>query len=441
MKTLTTLSLLLVLLAGCSGKSESNPDANLGGTVEPGPGGNGSGSGGNQETNANPNGPLWVVLSNFRDVRNPNSGGLSSGFSVDYRVVSGRRKGSYVIRLKRDLGAGLSQVVDIDVPSGGHGTIKGAVQVGVLTRNTVAVFGEKGYGADSFKAFSGELGRRKSPTSAQPPSTPSNKAGGQPPSTPSNSAGAGTGKVFALSNPRQDSAPGGGLIIDYRIVGRLGVGPYLWAIKGPSGRTMRKALVSSAGYRPGMRTGTLKGGLASFSGNYQMWIERTTGRSAIPGRGSATVVSNVVTGVTSQRGRNNGTPVPPRRIPPPSKSNGRPAGATTGTDIKTCTEVYREIVNTGRRIKIAKFKGGYQRRLPSVASRSFLAEYQTLGRRVATLPASIRFRFSKPKTGLVSLLVARTPADFTKAENKHATDLSDLKKLLKAKYGTAITID
>ena len=308
MKTLTTLSLLVVLLTGCLGKSESKPDSMPGGMVEPGPGGNEPGPGGNQEKNANPNGPLWVVLSNFRDVRNRNPGDFSAGFSVDYRVVSGRRSGSYVIRLKRDLGAGLSQVVDFDVPSGGHGTIKGAVQIGGLTRNTVAVFGVKGYGADEFKAFSGELGRGKSPTSAQPPTAPSNRTG------------AAAGKVFVLSNTRQDAGPRGGLVADYRVVGDLGAGTYLWAIKGPSGRTIRKTLVSS-GYRQGMRSGTLSGLPALFSGNYEMWIERVNGRLVAPGRGSTTIVSNVVNGVTSQRGRNNGTPVPSRRIPAPRRGS------------------------------------------------------------------------------------------------------------------------
>lgn len=263
------------------GNVPGNVPGDIPGNV-PGNAGGGGNSGGN--------GPPWVVLSNFRIQRE----GISSEISVDYRVVSGRASGSYVLRVQRQSGA-LVEYVDFDVSLQQRGTVTGAVGLGgfITSSGVKAVMGRKkfgGPGGDDLDPISGELGVGQSQSVAQRPLSPAESAGA-----------AAQGKLFALANPKSGVGLGGrGFSVDYQIQGSTVAGSYVWVIKDGSGEEIRMDVSSEFRFSTGEKSGTLAGrpigvGAVGMRPPYQMWIESSNGPAMRFRSSKGKVVSNVVT--------------------------------------------------------------------------------------------------------------------------------------------------
>lgn len=180
MKALCGITLAVVLCLGCGDlkKGDKPGDSNPGGNYSGGgsmPNGGAPNGNGNGYVNPNPGGPLWVVLSNFRTSRR----GKATEVSVDYRVVSGSHSVEHVIRIQQPISVNLVEYVDLQLPAGDQGTVKGNFSLDPHSGgNCVAIFGKKDIFSGGFKAYSGRLFRGGPATSAQPPRPSGNVAGG-----------------------------------------------------------------------------------------------------------------------------------------------------------------------------------------------------------------------------------------------------------------------
>lgn len=181
--------------------------------------------------NADPDGRLWAVLSNFRPAATQGLGSINKRYLVDYQLASGTPdpNGEYVLHISKTLGAGtLQQYVDIPVQLGASGTIpvsmSPALSVGT---DFVAAIALK-QGRQKWKHISGELSPGGDATVAQAPPTVREAAGATA-----------QGKLIAIANPQYstDNSPFATLTVDFELQQQADLaGFYFIVAKTPSGK-------------------------------------------------------------------------------------------------------------------------------------------------------------------------------------------------------------
>lgn len=143
--------------------------------------------------NTDPDGPLWVVLSNFRQASRQGFGSINRRWLIDYQVSAGSLSSEqkYVLHVSKSLGGGsFTQYSDTPVQLKESGTIEFGISPAIgAGKNFVATIATVA-GNRKWKHVSGELAPNGSPTTTERPPTIREIAG----------SGA-QGKTVAIANP------------------------------------------------------------------------------------------------------------------------------------------------------------------------------------------------------------------------------------------------
>jgi hypothetical protein len=179
----------------------------------------------NPANNANANGKLWAVLSNFKSARS--NGPFNKSYTIDYRLVSGAPAGTSVVLY---ISEGRSSVIEhymevnLDLRSSGSVTF----QVG----STFAIGGRLEAnlaikeGRQKWKPISGKISVGGGQTTSQVPQSVAQKAGAS-----------GKGKAVVLANARTESSIGRTVyLVDYVVNQRPVGGFYFLVIKDSRGQ-------------------------------------------------------------------------------------------------------------------------------------------------------------------------------------------------------------
>ncbi len=170
--------------------------------------------------NADPNGSLWVVLSNFRTAPQQGFGSINRRFQIDYQVAAGSPSSSekYVLHVSKSLGGGsFTQYSDISVDLKASGTIDFGISPALGLGNDFVATIAINSGGRKWKYVSGELALDGPATAAQRPPTIRELAGA-----------AAQGKLLALANPvfEQGSSPFATLTVDFDLQQQIDLAGY-----------------------------------------------------------------------------------------------------------------------------------------------------------------------------------------------------------------------
>ncbi|MEQ9410322.1 MAG: hypothetical protein RIK87_21475 [Fuerstiella sp.] len=224
---------------------------------------------------------LWVVLSDFKQLANPQS--IGKTYQVNYRIAAGRPDPSreYVIYLGASMGV-LERYTEIPVDLQSNGSV--TIPVGLGASGAVKAYVAWKKGRQEWQPVSGEITVGAGPTTAQRPPTVQEAAGA-----------AAQGKLLALANARFEQGRIGrnALVVDYVLQRPYEAGKrYIMVISG-DGTPVQTDITLQLGRATQGETDQLGVSLLPGSefpaGNLKVHIER---RMSMMIRGESEIVSN-----------------------------------------------------------------------------------------------------------------------------------------------------